>query len=160
MNETMKILLEQEEKLQFDSFSNEDALQLGLIICKYAMDAFGKGIAVHIENDEHPLFTHFMAGTSKENIYWINAKKNVVNHFGHSSLHIGEMYRDRGTSFKESGELPLSEYQAEGGSFPLMIRGQGKIGTITVSGLTGEEDHRCVVEGIKKYYQNKEFVKI
>jgi uncharacterized protein (UPF0303 family) len=153
MNETMKILLEQEEKLQFGSFTNEDALQLGLIICRYAKDTYGKGIAVHIENDEHPLFTHFMAGTSKENSYWIHAKKNVVNHFGHSSLYVGEMYRDRGTSFKESSELPLTEYQAEGGSFPLIIRGQSKIGTITVSGLTGEEDHQCAVEGIKKYIQ-------
>jgi uncharacterized protein (UPF0303 family) len=150
MNEAMRILLEQEEKLQFISFTNEDALQLGLIICKIAKEDIGKGIAVHIENDEHTLFTHFMEGTSKENVYWINAKKNVVNHFGHSSLYVGEMYRDLGTSFKESSNLPLTEYQAEGGSFPLIIHGQGKIGTITVSGLTGAEDHSLAVEGIKK----------
>jgi uncharacterized protein (UPF0303 family) len=155
MNETMRKLLEQEEQLQLSSFTNEDALQLGLNICKIAKEDLGKGVAVHIETDEHTLFTHFMAGTSKENVYWINAKKNVVNHFGHSSLYIGEMYRDMGTNFKESANLPLTEYQAEGGSFPLIIQGQGKIGTITVSGLTGEEDHQLAVAGLQKLLAKK-----
>jgi uncharacterized protein (UPF0303 family) len=150
MNELMKTLLAQEEELQFTSFKNEDALELGLIICEMAKNEIGKGIAVNIENDEHPLFTHFMEGTSKGNIYWINVKKNVVNHFGNSSLYVGEMYRDKGTTFKESANLPLEEFQGEGGSFPLKVRGKGKIGTVTVSGLTGEEDHNLAVAGIRK----------
>lgn len=151
MNEMMKTLLAQEEELQFDSFTNEDALKLGLIICQIAKEEISKGIAVHIENDEHPLFTHYMKGTSKDNIYWVNTKKNVVNHYGHSSLYVGEMFRDMGTTFKDGSNLPLSDYQGEGGSFPLIIRGQGKFGTITVSGLTGEEDHALAVQGIRKF---------
>ncbi|MHB8061405.1 MAG: heme-binding protein [Ruminiclostridium sp.] len=83
------------------------------------------------------------------------AKKNVVNHFGNSSLYVGEMFKDMGTTFKDGSTLPLSEYQGEGGSFPLKIRGQGKIGTITVSGLTGEEDHNLAVEGIKRFLSIK-----
>lgn len=151
MNEMMKTLLAQEEELQFSSFTNEDAMELGLIICKIAKDEIGRGIAVYIENNEHPLFTHYMQGTSKENTYWINAKKKVVNHFEHSSLYIGEMFRDMGTTFKDGSNLPLTEYQGEGGSFPLIIRGQGKIGTVTVSGLTGEEDHQVAVDGIRRF---------
>lgn len=150
MNETMKTLLAQEEEFQFDQFKNEDALELGLMICKIAKEEIGRGIAVHIENDEHSLFSHFMEGTSKENVYWIQAKKNVVNHFGHSSLYVGEMYRDMGTTFKDGANLPLSEYQGEGGSFPLILKGKGKFGTVTVSGLTGEEDHNLAVEGIRR----------
>lgn len=155
MNDLMKTLLAQEEELQFDSFTNEDALQLGNIVVQHAKDAFGKGIAVHIENDEHPLYTHYMAGTSKDNIYWVNTKKNVVNHFGHSSLYVGEMFRDKGTTFPESSGLPLSDYQGEGGSFPIIVRGQGKVGTITVSGLTGEEDHQAAVDGIRKFLKKE-----
>jgi uncharacterized protein (UPF0303 family) len=150
MNEIMKTILAQEEEFQLASFNNEDALELGLIICEIAKKDIGKGIAVHIENDEQPLFTHFMEGTSKENIYWLTTKKNVVNHFGNSSLYVGEMFKDMGTTFKEGANLPLSEYQGEGGSFPIKIRGQGKIGTVTISGLTGEEDHNLAVEGIKR----------
>jgi len=151
MNEIMKTLIAQEEELQFTSFKNEDALELGLIICEIAKNELGKGISVHIENDEHPLFTHYMEGTSKENTYWLFAKKNVVNHFGNSSLYVGEMFKDMGTTFKDGANLPLSEYQGEGGSFPLKLRGQGKIGTVTVSGLTGEEDHALACEGIRRF---------
>lgn len=151
MNELMNKLQAQEDELWFPSFTNEDALKLGLLICEIASDELNKGIAVQIENDEHPLFTHFMKGTSKDNVYWINAKKNVVKHFGHSSLYVGEMYRDMGTTFKDGANLPLTDYQGEGGSFPLILSGKGRIGTITVSGLTGEEDHALAVEGIKRF---------
>lgn len=155
MNEMMNTLLAQEKELQFASFSNEDALELGNIICKIAKEEIKRGVVVHIENDEHPLFTHYMEGTSKENTYWVNAKKNVVNHFGNSSLYVGEMFRDKGTTFKDGANLPLTEYQGEGGSFPLILSGQGKIGTVTVSGLTGEEDHALAVEGIKRFLQSR-----
>lgn len=150
MNELMKTLLAQEEELHFTSFSNEDALNLGLLMCKIAEEEYKRGIAAHIELDECPLFTHFMQGTSKENVYWVNAKKNVVKHFGHSSLYVGEMFRDQGTTFKESAGLPLSEFQGEGGSFPLILKDKGRIGTVTVSGLAGEEDHAVAAEAIRR----------
>lgn len=155
MNEIMSKLLSQEEELQFAAFTNEDALQLGLLIVEIAKAEFEKGIAVHIENDEHPLFTHYMKGTSQGNIYWIRTKKNVVNHYGNSSLYVGEMFKDKGTTFKESSGLPESDYQGEGGSFPITVRGQGKVGTVTVTGLTGEEDHYLAVEGIRRFLSRK-----
>jgi uncharacterized protein (UPF0303 family) len=150
MNTTLKTLLSEEDELQFDFFSNEVALQLGLQIIKIAKEEIKKGIAVHIEIDEHPLFTHYMEGTSANNLYWVNAKKNVVKKFGNSSLYIGELYKDQGTTFHKATELTDKEYQAEGGSFPLIVRGQGRIGSVTVSGLTGEEDHALATEGIKR----------
>jgi uncharacterized protein (UPF0303 family) len=150
MNTTLKTLLSEEDELQFDFFSNEDALQLGLQIIKIAKEEIKKGIAVHIEIDEYPLFTHYMEGTSANNLYWVNAKKNVVKKFGNSSLYIGEMYKNQGTTFHKATELTDKEYQAEGGSFPLIVRGQGRIGSVTVSGLTGEEDHALATEGIKR----------
>jgi len=151
---TIDNLLEQQKEFQFDTFTNDDALQLGLIIVKIATEEIKKGIAVHIETDEYPLFTHFMEGTSDNNLYWVNAKKNTVKKFGNSSLYMGESYKAQGTSFHTATGLSVKEYQAEGGSFPLIIRGQGRIGTITVSGLTGEEDHALAIEGIKRFKYN------
>ena len=151
MNTTLKALLAQEDELRFENFNNEDALQLGLLITKIAREEIKKGVALHIEYDECPLFTHYMEGTSGNNIYWVNAKKNVVKKFGNSSLYIGEMYKNEGTTFHEATKLPSTEFQAEGGSFPLIIRGQGRIGSVTVSGLTSQEDHELAVEGIKRY---------
>ena len=46
------------------------------------------------------------------------------------------------------------EYSAHGGSFPLIIRGTGVIGTITVSGLPQEEDHALVVESIRAWLKD------
>lgn len=151
MNELMKVLLNQEEELQFTSFTNADALKLGLIMIDFAKENFPKGIAVYIEKDKVPLFTHYMEGTTLDNVYWVNVKKNVVNYFGHSSLYVGEMYKDMGTAFNESTQLSPDEYRAEGGSFPLIVKGSGVVGSITVSGLKGEEDHSVAVEGIKKF---------
>ncbi|MFC4810214.1 heme-degrading domain-containing protein [Paenibacillus sp. GCM10023250] len=151
MSDFLHALLAQEEELQFDYFTNEDAFELGCIIVKHAKDVLGKGIAVHIENGEVPLFTHYMTGTSKDNTYWINAKKNVVRHYGHSSLYVGEKYKSEGTTFKDGSGLPLEEYQGEGGSFPIIVRGHGVVGTVTVSGLAGEEDHQVAVDGLRHY---------
>jgi uncharacterized protein (UPF0303 family) len=151
MNTILETLLAQEGDCQFEHFNNEDALQLGLLIVQIAKEEIKKSIAVHIEIDEHPLFTHYMEGTSGNNLYWVTAKKNVVKKFEHSSLYIGEMFKDQGTTFHKATGLSDGEFQAEGGSFPLMVRGKGRIGSVTVSGLTGEEDHALAVEGIKRY---------
>lgn len=151
MNAILEKLSLQEETLRFDHFNNEDALKLGLLIVKIAEEEIKKGIAVHIEYDEYPLFTHYMEGTSAGNIYWVNAKKNVVKKYNHSSLYIGEMYKDQGTTFFAATGLSDKEYQAEGGSFPILMKSGDRIGTVTVSGLTGEEDHMVAVEGIGRY---------
>jgi uncharacterized protein (UPF0303 family) len=144
-------LLSQEEELVFDGFSPEDALQLGLVIVGIAKDEIKRGIAIHIETDEYPLFTHYMEGTNESNIYWVNAKKNVVKEFGHSSLYMKLHYEEQGTTFFKATGLTDAQYQAEGGSFPLIIKGKGRVGSVTVSGLTGEEDHELAVEGISRY---------
>lgn len=149
MSDLLQELLAQEEELQFEAFGSDDALQLGNLIIAIAKE-LGKGIAVHIENDKHPLYTHYMAGTNERNIYWIRTKSNTVNRFGHSSLYIGETYKAKGTTFKEASGLSLDEYQGEGGCFPIIVKGQGKVATVTVTGLTGEEDHWLAVEGIRR----------
>lgn len=154
MSELLNTLLAQEEELQLNDWTNEDAFRLGCLIVEVAKER-GVGISVHIENDEHPLFTHYMAGTNKGNTYWMKAKSNVVNRFGHSSLYVGETFRSQGQTFHEGSGLPESDYQGEGGSFPIVVHGQGKVGTVTVSGLPGEEDHAVAVEGLRRLLAGK-----
>ncbi|MNR61218.1 hypothetical protein D3C85_1829040 [compost metagenome] len=44
--------------------------------------------------------------------------------------------------------LPDAEYAAHGGSFPIVVKGTGCIGAVTVSGLPQREDHNMVVEAL------------
>jgi uncharacterized protein (UPF0303 family) len=139
------------EACRFPSFSNEDALALGLLIVKLAKAASPKGIALSIDYDDCPLFLHFMEGTSSNNVYWVNAKRNAVKRFGKASLALNAEYKAKGEDFNDSTGLSKDEYRAEGGSIPLVVAGKGRVGTITVSGLTSEEDHALAVEGVKRY---------
>jgi len=153
----LEMILSQETEFQFDSFSADDALKVGLEACRIAREQIGKPVAVNVELDEHPLFAHYMDGTDQNNLYWVTVKKNVVKKFGHSSLYVGLECKNRNTTFLAETGLPETDYRAEGGSFPLIIRGKGRVGTITVSGLTGEEDHALAVDAMRNsFFSNKE----
>ncbi|MFC0524525.1 heme-degrading domain-containing protein [Pontibacillus salicampi] len=149
-SESMSKLLQEEDQLAFPKFTNEDALQLGFTIIDMAKK-HNVFIAVHIERNGQPLFSHLMNGTSGENEAWINRKKAVVNHYNHSSAFIAERFKEMGTSHNESSLLPINDFQAVGGSIPLIIKGTGVVGTITVAGLTPELDHQYAVDGTLAY---------
>lgn len=151
MNEIMKRILEEENELQFTSFDNQDALALGLIMVDIVKEKFNQGVAILIEKNREPLFTHIMKGATLDNIIWINRKKSVVDVYGHSSYYVGEMFKENGTTFAETSLYDPTKYQAEGGSFPLIIKGCGVVGTITVSGLPSADDHNVCVDAIREY---------
>jgi uncharacterized protein (UPF0303 family) len=147
---SLKQLEQLENELQFDKFTNEDALTLGLTLINYAKEN-GKSVAVHIERNRVPLFTHLMDGTSEENVFWFFRKKRVVDHYNHSSHYIAARFEEAGTTHDKNSLLSPSEYQAVGGSFPIRIKNAGVIGSVTVAGLTPQMDHDYVVEGIKRF---------
>lgn len=148
---TLDELLALESELVFPSFSGKDALNLGLLFVEMADKRGDGGIGIKIEKNRKVLFSHLMDGTSPENGFWYDRKKNVCDRFWHSSKYVEELFRSQGTTFEESGLLDPRDYQAVGGSFPLIVRGAGVIGSITVCGFTGDEDHAFCVEGIRTY---------
>jgi uncharacterized protein (UPF0303 family) len=150
-------ILAQEASLQFNEFTASTAFEIGLAACMFARAEAGKPVAVHIELDAYPLFTHFMDGTDADNLMWVTVKKNVVKRFGHSSLYVGLECKSRGTTFAADSCLDENEFRAEGGSFPIVLREKGRIGTITVSGLTGEEDHAIAVAAIRKFLEGQSY---
>ncbi|WP_270182318.1 heme-binding protein [Alkalihalobacillus sp. CinArs1] len=143
-------LLQLEDELVFDQFTNEQALKLGMELVQYAKEN-GKSVAVHIEKNRLPLFTHLMDGTSEENIKWLYRKKNVVDHYNHSTQFIAARFEEMGTTHNESSLLPVEEYQAVGGSLPITIKGVGTIGSVTVAGLTPQMDHDYCVAGVRRF---------
>ncbi|WP_229415964.1 heme-degrading domain-containing protein [Pseudoduganella armeniaca] len=146
----LKELENEEQQLQFDAFSNADALRLGSALVERA-GALGKAVTVDITRNGHQLFHHAMDGTSPDNANWIRRKNNVVQRFGRSSWHVGTRYRSKGKSFEADSGLDSADFAAHGGAFPLALRGTGVIGTVTVSGLPQQEDHELVTRVLREY---------
>lgn len=143
-------LLQQEKDLQFTQFTNNTAFQVGNAILDKAMRE-EKQIVVDIRRNGQLLFHAKLEGTGPNNDRWIERKINVANHFGHSSYYMHVLYKSWNTTIKENAYLDPMEYAAEGGSFPIFIKNVGPIGTISVSGLPGDEDHGMIVAALSEF---------
>ncbi len=150
-DEILRELEEQEKLLQFTEFSNETALKIGMLLIEKAKRE-NKVIAIDISRSNgQQLFHYELDGTCEDNGHWPVRKARVVNRFGHSSLYIGTRLKRDGETLHGSLFLEPAEYSAYGGSFPIIIKNAGIIGTITVAGLPDVEDHNLVVSCIKEY---------
>ena len=147
-------LQEQEKMLVFDSFSNEDAYELGTILYEIAKKDH-LPVTIDITRSSQQLYHVALSGTTLDNDEWIKGKTKVVMRFGHSSRLMEKYLSENGDTMEEKYLLSSSEYRAHGGSFPIIIRDTGVIGTITVSGLVSEEDHMLVIRGIQKFMGRK-----
>jgi uncharacterized protein (UPF0303 family) len=149
----LQALLQQEADLQFSVFTNETAYKVGNRIIEKAMRE-NKSIVVDIRRNGELLFYSRMDGKSSHNDEWVSWKNNVVHHFGHSSYYMHVFLKSTGSTVEDSGLNP-NDYKAEGGSFPLLLEKEGIVGTITVSGLPGEEDHDMVVSALRELLDSK-----
>ena len=147
-----EVLLEelrrQEEEIQFTSFTNDNALAVGIALLEEASKR-SKPVAIDITRNGQQLFHFAMTGTTIDNGEWIKRKNNVVNRFGHSSYYMGILLKNAGQTMEEKYLLPSSDYAAHGGAFPLIIQDVGIVGTVTVSGLPQQEDHELVVTTLR-----------
>ena len=143
-------LLQEEHELQFKSFNEATAWQIGYYLVERGRRD-GLAIAIDITHGNHQLFHASLSGTSPDNDEWIKRKVRLVYRFGHSSFYIGQLLRSKGKRIEEAYLLSESDYAPRGGCFPVIVRDTGVIGTITVSGLAQEEDHKLVVGAIRDY---------
>jgi uncharacterized protein (UPF0303 family) len=61
---------------------------------------------------------------------------------------VGRLLEQNGLSFEDRYNLPIEDYAAHGGCFPIQVEGTGIVGAVTVSGLPQREDHNLVVEAL------------
>lgn len=152
---TVASCIAEEAELQFSSFYNATALKLGLYILRRAQED-SKKITIDIERHGQQLFHYAMEGTTPDNDQWIIRKKNVVNRFHKSSMHVRCILQEAGLDIESKYLLNPKEYSAHGGSFPLIIKDVGVVGTVTVSGLPQEEDHALVVSCLREFIETAE----
>jgi uncharacterized protein (UPF0303 family) len=152
VTDLLEQLLLEEQTLQFTTFSEETAWKIGSWLVEHAIQK-KLPIAIDIRIGDHQLFHASRPGTSADNDEWINRKVRLVKRFGHSSFYIGQLLKNEGKTIQEKFLLNESEYAPHGGCFPIILQGTGMVGTITVSGLPQEEDHKVVVWAIKAHIE-------
>jgi len=148
MNTPLETLLAQEAELQFSRFDAAAAWRLGSWLADKARKE-GLKITVGITRTGQRLFHFAGEGTSRDNDEWVERKVRTVYRFGHSSFYMGRKLALEKQTAAEKYYLDEKEYCFHGGSFPIILRGTGVVGTLTVSGLAQNEDHALAVEAIR-----------
>ncbi|MBX9471031.1 heme-degrading domain-containing protein [Microcella sp.] len=143
-------VVEQEQRLQFSTFSAEDAWMLGSRLRALGLER-ALAITIDIALGEQRLFHCALPGTSAHNGAWIERKKRTVREFGTSSYLVGLQARRGGSTFEEAPWIDPLQFAGHGGGFPLTIRGVGVVGTIAVSGQPQEVDHALIVEALSEH---------
>lgn len=150
MADVLEQLLQEEQELQFAKFNEEDAWKLGSQLVDLARSR-NLPVTIDITRGTHQLFHAALRGTSPDNDEWVKRKVRLVYRFGHSSFYVGQVLKSKGKTLEQSYLVSESDYAPHGGCFPIIVKDTGIVGTVTVSGLPQEEDHKLVVEAIRKY---------
>ena len=143
-------LVIQETTLTFPGFTPDLAWQIGTTLRDLAI-ARNYPLVIDVRRFGSPhqqLFYCALAGTTPDNARWVQRKINVVARFHKSSYHVGRLLEQSGLGFTERYNLPIEDYAAHGGCFPIHVAGTGIVGSVTVSGLPQREDHNLVVEAL------------
>ena len=147
---TLDHLAAEEDELRFAGFTNDDAWALGSALVATARRESAP-VAIGITRNGHRLFHAALPGATPDNDAWIERKTRIVDRFGHSSLYMGQLARDAGSTVEEMFGLDPRRFAAHGGAFPILIRSVGPVGVVVVSGLPQVEDHRMVVAALRAH---------
>lgn len=142
-------LIREEEELQFESFSNEMALRIGMEIIDSAK-VEGKSVTIDIRIGEQQVFHYACPGTSADNDAWTLRKARIVDRFGHSSFYLEVQLKIAGKTISDCYFLDPSVYAPFNGAFPIRVRGAGVIGSVAVSGLPGDQDHKLITKVLRR----------
>ena len=140
----------QENVLLFASFSEEDALAIGLAIVEKIKQANGSAL-IDIRFWDRQLFAYSMPGANADNAEWVRRKINVVRRYQMSSYRMGLELGQTGRALDASRGVDPLDFAPHGGCFPIRLKGGPIAGCITVSGLPQRDDHRVVVEAISAH---------
>src|SRR5580692_11915778 len=146
-SEDLEKIASQERELRLPRLDAQVAWDLGTRIRTLATERH-LSLVIDVRRFGQPLFYSALDGTTPDNFEWVRRKSNVVARFHRSSYGVGMTQKMKGTTLLERQGLPLTEYAADGGSFPLHVEGAGVVGSVTVSGLPQRDDHNLVVEAL------------
>jgi uncharacterized protein (UPF0303 family) len=147
LSEDLERVALQERELVLPRFDAEVAWKLGIRLRTMAQDR-GLALVIDVRRFGQPLFYAALEGTTPDNPEWVRRKINVVARFHRSSYRMGLSLKAKNETLQDKLGVPVSEFAAAGGSFPLTVAGAGIVGCVTVSGLPQRDDHELVVEAL------------
>jgi len=150
MDTPLETLLAQEAELQFTRFDSAAAWKIGSWLADKARKE-GLKIVVGITKGGQRLFHWAADGTCPDNDAWVDRKTRTVYRWGHSSFYMGRKVARENTTAAHKYFVDEKEYAFDGGCFPVILKGTGVVGTVTVSGLKQNQDHALAVEAIRHY---------
>ena len=154
MDDMLKQLLDEEQELQFIRFDESAAWQIGSQMVEQCVKN-GFPVTIDITRGDRQIFHASLHGASADNDEWVKRKVRLVYRFGHSSFYMGQLLKSKGKRIEQAYLLSEKEYAPHGGCFPVIVKDTGRVGTITVSGLPQEEDHKLVVDAIRDYLKQE-----
>jgi uncharacterized protein (UPF0303 family) len=147
LSEDLERIAMQEKELRLPRLDAQVAWELGSRLRAMAVER-GLVLVIDVRRFGQPLFFAALDGATPDNAEWVRRKGNVVARFHRSSYAVAMTLKVKATTLLERYGLPVTDYAADGGSFPLFIENAGIVGSVTVSGLPQREDHNLVVEAL------------
>lgn len=147
LSEDLERIALQERELLLPKLDATVAWELGASIRAKAIER-GLVLVVDVRRFGQPLFYAALDGTTPDNVEWVRRKSNVVARFHRSSYSVGLSLKQKDDTLQSKYGLPVADYAAHGGSFPLHVEGAGVVGSVTVSGLPQRADHELAVEAL------------
>jgi len=146
----VKIIKKQEALLQFESFSNQVAWEIGQLMVGEILKT-GIELAVSIRKlNGNIIFQYASENTNLNNQNWMNRKFNTVKLMERSSLAVTCLSKITLEDVQTHG-LSDQDYVFCGGGFPVRIKGGGIVCIITVSNLPHVRDHEFIVKCVSEY---------
>ena len=136
----------QEAVLRYQTFTREQALELGMTILDLAKNTYKKGAAIRIMEDNTVIFEYKMETTNAENDWWMGKKLAVSLQTGTSSL---RAYVEGKTGLREPfWQARPENYAACGGCFPVIMENGEIFARVLVSGMDHAEDHQIIADAM------------
>ena len=147
LSEDLEMVALQERELRLQRLDAQTAWDLGVRLRSMAVDR-GLAVVIDVRRFGQPLFYTALEGTTPDNVEWVRRKSNLVARLHRSSYAVGLNLKLKNDTLVERYGMPLTDYAAHGGAFPLAVAGAGVVGSVTVSGLPQRADHELVIEAL------------
>lgn len=142
-------LAEQAKTLRFAAIDIGATWEIGVLI-RTTADYLGLPIAVDVTLGQQTVFHAALPGATAENDAWARRKGAVADRYLDSSLAVGLSYEGGPDGFDARSRLPIEEFAAHGGAFPLLLETGVWVGHVAVSGLPAIDDHALVVCALER----------